>query len=97
MTTNDDARNEVEAIVEIEVWATTTGESVERVVGDQQPSEDSHVVLTDDEAKLLARILSGYLGDLRMEITDTDNPGMRRDLHKEEEQIRALLGRLPNP
>jgi hypothetical protein len=30
-----------------------------------------------------------------MEIADTDNPAMRRDLHSEEDSIRALLTRLP--
>ena len=45
----------------------------------------------------MARILASYLGDLRMEIADTDNPGFRRELRAEEGQLRALLERLPAP
>jgi hypothetical protein len=60
-------------------------------------AEQAVVVLSAEEAMLLAQILKGYLGDLRMEIADTDNPGMRRDLHREEEALRGLIARLPLP
>jgi hypothetical protein len=45
------------------------------------------------EAELLARILGGYLGDLRMEIADTENYSMRESMKQDEAVIRTLLQR----
>lgn len=50
--------------------------------------------LQPEEASLLRRILSSYLGDLRMEISNTDSYDMRQSLKREEEQITAIIGRL---
>ena len=50
--------------------------------------------LSSDEAALLARILAGYLSDLRMEVADTDNAAMRRALKAEEDVVRSLLTRV---
>jgi len=44
------------------------------------------------EAQLLHRILTQYLSDLRMEITDTEN--WRQDLKRDEECIKSLLLRI---
>jgi hypothetical protein len=53
--------------------------------------------LTNDEIELVRRILSSYLSDLRMEIADTDNPTYRRQLHEEEDAVRAIIARLGAP
>jgi hypothetical protein len=58
---------------------------------------DSTVSFSAEESSALRNALSSYCSDLRMEIADTDNPAMRRDLHSEEDSIRALLTRLPVP
>lgn len=50
--------------------------------------------LTSGEASLLAKVLHGYLADLRMEIVGTDNPGMRRDLKSEERILKAIRSQL---
>lgn len=50
--------------------------------------------LWGDEAALLGRILGGYLGDLGIEISATDEPAMRRDLSDEDELVRSMLDRL---
>ena len=52
------------------------------------------VLLSHDEMKLLDRVLSGYLSDLRAEVVSTDNPSMRRELREEQAQLEALLTRL---
>ena len=52
------------------------------------------VELSGEERELLAHILEVYVSDLRMEISATDNPGMRRDLRHEEDVLKALLPRL---
>ena len=46
------------------------------------------------ERGLLARILTDHLGDLRMEIANTDSAPMRQELHREEEAIKAMIARL---
>jgi hypothetical protein len=53
--------------------------------------------LTNDEIELVRRILGSYLPDLRMEIADTDNPTYRRQLHEEEDAVRAIIARLGAP
>ena len=50
--------------------------------------------LTGGEASLLARVLHGYLSDLRMEIVGTDNPAMRRDLKSEERILKTIRSQL---
>jgi hypothetical protein len=75
------------------VVAVTSGETEQAL----ETTDQALVVLSTEEAMLLAQILKGYLGDLRMEIADTDNPGLRRDLRTEEEAIRGLIARLPVP
>jgi hypothetical protein len=98
----DERVEEIETVVAIEVWV--DGEPAgPDTIGDEAAAAPDHrgadgpVVLTGEEAELLGRVLTSYLGDLRMEIADTDNPAMRRDLHREEDSIRALLTRLPVP
>lgn len=50
--------------------------------------------LEHPEAELLASVLERHLGNLRMEIGKTENFEMRNDLKRDEEALRALLGRL---
>ena len=50
--------------------------------------------LTDDEALLLKEILQSYLGDLRMEIADTDLQSFRNKLRSNEELIKRIIDRL---
>ena len=50
--------------------------------------------LTDDEARLLKEILQSYLGDLRMEIADTDLQSFRNKLRSNEELIKRIIDRL---
>jgi hypothetical protein len=74
-----------ESVVAFQVWYANVNEV-------EAPA--APVVLSRAEVVLLARILHGYVGDLRMEISATDNPGMRRDLRHEEDQLNALMERL---
>jgi hypothetical protein len=46
------------------------------------------------DVALLEQILSGRLGDLRMEISNTDNFDFRKGLKEDEERIKSLLERL---
>lgn len=50
--------------------------------------------LEPEEASLLRRILSTYLGDLRMEISNTENYDLRQSLKQEEVQVAAIIERL---
>lgn len=50
--------------------------------------------LSGEEREVLAHILEVYVSDLRMEISATDNPRMRRELRHEEDLLKALLPRL---
>ena len=50
--------------------------------------------LTAEEATLLTRILESALGELRVEVRRTDTRSLHDELQRDEEQIRALLGRL---
>ena len=47
-----------------------------------------------DEALLLKEILQSYLGDLRMEIADTDLQSFRNKLRSNEELIKRIIDRL---
>ena len=46
------------------------------------------------DADLLEQILSAHLGDLRMEISNTDDYDFRKGLKEDETRIKALLERL---
>jgi hypothetical protein len=50
--------------------------------------------LEPDEVTLLREILSNYLSDLRMEISNTENYELRESLKRDEETIKSLLARL---
>lgn len=50
--------------------------------------------LTPDEALLLKEILQSHLGDLRMEIADTDLQSFRDKLRSNEELIKRIIDRL---
>lgn len=50
--------------------------------------------LTSDEALLLKEILQSDLGDLRMEIADTDLQSFRDKLRSNEELIKRIIDRL---
>ncbi|HZH84427.1 MAG TPA: hypothetical protein VFD87_14855 [Phototrophicaceae bacterium] len=50
--------------------------------------------LTTEEALLLKEILESDLGDLRMEIADTDLQSFRDKLRSNEELIRRIIDRL---
>lgn len=50
--------------------------------------------MTDSEAAVLKEVLTSYLGDLRMEITDTDRAAMRDLLKARETTLKSLIGRL---
>ncbi len=50
--------------------------------------------LTAEEADILREVLAGYVSDLRMEITDTEDKEFREELKRHEEVIGSILGRL---
>lgn len=52
------------------------------------------LTLSEQEVDLLRRILTGYLGDLRMEIVDTDNHEYKQGLRDEKAALEALVARL---
>ncbi len=52
------------------------------------------LVMQTEEAELLKQILTNYLSDLRMEISNTDSYDLREYLKSHEATIRALLVRL---
>ena len=54
----------------------------------------ANLELTTDEALLLKEILQSHLGDLRMEIADTDLQSFREKLRKNEEVIKRIIERL---
>ncbi len=56
-----------------------------------------NLTLTPEEAALLARIVSNYLSDLRMEIGKTDSYEWRQSLKDDEALLKGLLSRLPAP
>jgi hypothetical protein len=74
--------------VELRIWyATCTEVTV-------PPDASRKLGLSYEESSLLNRVLGTYLGDLRMEISGTDNPRMRRELREEEKLLRSLRSRL---
>ncbi|MBI5088004.1 MAG: hypothetical protein HZB15_03805 [Actinobacteria bacterium] len=52
------------------------------------------VELTPDESEAVRKALRSYLSDLRMEITDTDNPEYRRTLRDERATLEAAVAKL---
>ena len=52
--------------------------------------------LQEDEVALLERVLTQALGDLKMEITDTENYDMREGLKRDEEALKRIIRQL-NP
>jgi hypothetical protein len=52
------------------------------------------LTLGPEEATLLARVLTNYLSDLRMEVGATENFEWRQSLKHDEALLRGLLSRL---
>jgi hypothetical protein len=50
--------------------------------------------LSVDESAAVHKALAGYLSDLRMEITNTDNPEFRRGLLAERTALESALAKL---
>jgi hypothetical protein len=50
--------------------------------------------LDRDDAALLQRLLERALGDLRVEISNTENFAWRQALHADEDRLKAVLERL---
>jgi hypothetical protein len=49
------------------------------------------------QADMLREMLESYLGDLRMEISQTDRLDFREDLKKREALLKDLIARLEQP
>ncbi|HEY8469615.1 MAG TPA: hypothetical protein VIL18_08230 [Longimicrobiales bacterium] len=49
------------------------------------------------QADMLREMLESYLGDLRMEISQTDRLDFREDLKKREVLLKELIARLEQP
>ncbi len=54
------------------------------------------IQMTAPETSMLCDILESYLGDLRMEVANTDSLDFRTKLKDREEFIKDLLSRLVN-
>ncbi len=52
------------------------------------------LVLSEDEAIDLRTLLDGTLGDLSMEIADTDNPALRVALKERRDRLRGVRQRM---
>ena len=52
------------------------------------------VELSQDESEAVQKALRSYLSDLRMEITDTDNPEYKRELREERGNLEAAITKL---
>jgi hypothetical protein len=50
--------------------------------------------LDNDQASVLHEVLESTLGELRMEIANTDNAQFRRGLRAREETLRAIVAKL---
>jgi hypothetical protein len=53
-----------------------------------------NLTLEPEDVDLLERVLSSRLGDLRMEISNTDSYEFRQGLKADEARLKALLERL---
>ena len=49
------------------------------------------LILEERDREMLSRVLTNYLGDLRMTIRDTENYSMREEMHRDEDAIKAIL------
>ncbi len=54
----------------------------------------ANIQLTDNEADVLCKLLENDLGDLRMEIANTDSAPFRETLKEREAVIKRLIGAL---
>ncbi len=52
------------------------------------------LALNSEEVRLLRRLLGTRLGDLRMEIADTEDYELRQALHRDETMLRSIIARL---
>jgi hypothetical protein len=59
--------------------------------------ERLHLQLSPDERQVLRDVLWEYLGDLRMEIVDTEAHDFREELKRREAILKSVLGRLGQP
>jgi hypothetical protein len=50
--------------------------------------------LQPSETKLLVRILTEYLSDLRMEIRDTEDHNLRQEMKDDEGVVKSIVARL---
>lgn len=55
------------------------------------------VDMTDSEVEVIGRVLRNFLGDLRMEVRDTEDHDFREGLKQDEQTINAFLARLAKP
>lgn len=53
-----------------------------------------HLELNEEEQRILAELLENDIGDLRMEISNTDNAGFREMLKQREQVLKYLLAQL---
>ena len=52
------------------------------------------LTLQPEEATLLTQILTNYVSDLRMEISNTDSYKLRQQLQRDEATIKGIIARL---
>ena len=53
--------------------------------------------LSENEVEVIGRVLNNFLGDLRMEIADTENHDFREGWKQDEQTINTFLARLQTP
>jgi len=53
--------------------------------------------LDRQQAEMLREMLEGYLGDLRMEVSQTDQMDFREELKKKEALLKDVIARLEEP
>lgn len=53
-----------------------------------------HLELDTDDAVLLKRVLERVIGDLRMEVSNTESYDLRKSLQADEARLKAILDRL---
>ena len=87
-TSFDDLHSDPPPRVELRIWYASCTEVI------VPPDASRKLGLSYEESSLLNRVLGTYLGDLRMEISGTDNARMRRELREEERLLRSLRSRL---
>jgi hypothetical protein len=76
------------------------GAALARVGGTQRVRRRAAMVrleLDRVQADMLREMLESYLGDLRMEISQTDRLDFREDLKKREVLLKELIARLEQP